>query len=198
MAVTTEMIKALRERTGAGVLDCKRALEASDGDMEGALQYLRERGVQIAAKKARRTTKEGLIVAYVHPGDKLGALVEVNCETDFVARTEEFRRLARDIAMQVAATAPLSVDREGLPKDIVEKEKEFYRSQALREGKPEKVADRIVEGRMEKFYQEKCLLEQPFIKDPERTVRDLLTEAIAKLGENITVRRFVRYRLGEE
>ncbi|HIE04072.1 MAG TPA: translation elongation factor Ts [Candidatus Latescibacteria bacterium] len=198
MAVTTEMIKALRERTGAGVLDCKKALEASDGDMEEALRYLRERGVQIAAKKARRTTKEGLIVAYVHPGDKLGVLVEVNCETDFVARTEEFRRLARDIAMQVAATAPLSVDREGLPKDLVEKEKEFYRSQALREGKPEKVVDRIVEGRMEKFYQENCLLEQPFIKDPERTVRDVVTEAIAKLGENIIVRRFVRYRLGEE
>ncbi|HDH99359.1 MAG TPA: translation elongation factor Ts [Firmicutes bacterium] len=198
MAVTTEMIKALRERTGAGVLDCKKALEASDGDMDKALQYLRERGVQIAAKKAQRTTKEGLIVAYVHPGDKLGVLVEVNCETDFVARTEEFRRLARDIAMQVAATAPLSVDREGLPEDIVEKEKEFYRSQALREGKPEKVVDRIVEGRMEKFYQENCLLEQPFIKDPERTVRDVVTEAIAKLGENITIRRFVRYRLGEE
>ncbi len=198
MAVTTEMIKALRERTGAGVLDCKRALEASGGDIEKAVQYLRERGVQIAAKKADRATKEGLIVAYIHPGDKLGVLVELNCETDFVARTDEFRRLGRDIAMQIAATNPLAVDRESLPKDVVEREKEIYRAQALREGKPEQVVDRIVEGRMEKFYQENCLLEQPFIKDPERTVKDVVTEAIAKLGENITIRRFVRYRLGGE
>ena len=198
MEVTTQLIKELRERTGAGVMDCKTALKECGGDIEEAIAFLRKRGLAKAAKKAGRVTSEGLIGSYIHAGGRIGVLVEVNCETDFVARTEEFRRLARDIAMQVAATAPLSVDREGLPEDIVEKEKEFYRSQALREGKPEKVVDRIVEGRMEKFYQENCLLEQPFIKDPERTVRDLLTEAIAKLGENITIRRFVRYRLGEE
>jgi len=198
MAVTAEMIKVLRERTGAGILDCKKALEAADGDMEGAVQYLREQGMQIAARKADRATKEGLIVAYVHPGDKLGVLVELNCETDFVARTEEFRRLGRDIAMQVAATNPLAVDREGLLEDVVEQEKGIYRAQARREGKPEQVVDRIVEGRMEKFYQENCLLEQPFIKDPERTVKDVVAEAIAKLGENITIKRFVRYRLGGE
>ncbi|HID10934.1 MAG TPA: elongation factor Ts [Candidatus Latescibacteria bacterium] len=192
------MIKVLRERTGAGILDCKKALEAADGDMEGAVQYLREQGMQIAARKADRATKEGLIVAYVHPGDKLGVLVELNCETDFVARTEEFRRLGRDIAMQVAATNPLAVDREGLLEDVVEQEKGIYRAQARREGKPEQVVDRIVEGRMEKFYQENCLLEQPFIKDPERTVKDVVAEAIAKLGENITIKRFVRYRLGGE
>jgi len=198
MNISANMVKELREKTGAGVMDCKRALEESNGDVDKAIEYLRKQGIASAAKKAHRETKEGLIVSYIHPGNRLGVLLEVNCETDFVARTDEFRELAKNLAMQVAAANPLAVTREDLPQDLVEKEKEIYRAQAKEGGKPDNIVDRIVEGKMEKFYQEVCLLEQPFIKDPEKSVKDIVIEAIAKLGENISVRRFVRYRLGEE
>jgi elongation factor Ts len=191
------MVKALREKTGAGMMDCKRALEETGGDMEKAVEYLREKGLAAAAKRAGRTAAEGVIESYIHLGGKLGVLVEVNCETDFVARTPEFQELARDIAMQVAAANPQYLTREDVPAEVLEKEKEILRAQALNEGKPEKVVDRIVEGRLEKFYSENCLLEQPFIKDPDKKVRDLLAEKIARIGENIVVRRFVRFQLGE-
>lgn len=197
MAITADQVKVLREKTGAGMMDCKRALEEAGGDMEKAIEYLREKGLAAAAKKAGRTAAEGVIEAYIHLGGKLGVLVEVNCETDFVARTPEFREFARDIAMQVAAANPQYLRREDVPAEVLEKEKEILRAQALNEGKPEKVVDRIVEGRLEKFYSENCLLEQPFIKDPDKKVRDLLAEKIARIGENIVIRRFVRFQLGE-
>ncbi|MGI9952010.1 translation elongation factor Ts [Moorellaceae bacterium AZ2] len=190
-------VKELRSRTGAGMMDCKRALEETGGDMEKAVEYLRMKGLAAAAKKAGRATREGVVDAYIHGGGRIGVLIEVNCETDFVARTEEFRELVHDLAMQVAAARPQYVRREDVPQEVVEKEKSILRAQALNEGKPEKVIDKIVEGRLEKFYQEACLLEQPFIKDMERTVKDLVAEKIAKLGENIEVRRFVRFELGE-
>lgn len=197
MAVTAEMVKDLRAKTGAGMMDCKRALEETGGDMEKAIEYLREKGLAAAAKRAGRTAAEGVIESYIHLGGKLGVLVEVNCETDFVARTPEFREFARDIAMQVAAANPLYLAPEDVPAEVLAKEKEILRAQALNEGKPEKVVERIVEGRLEKFYSENCLLEQPFIKDPDKKVRDLLTEKIARIGENIVIRRFVRFQLGE-
>ncbi|MDK2855516.1 MAG: elongation factor Ts [Bacillota bacterium] len=197
MVITAELVKALREKTGAGMMDCKRALQETDGDMEKAIEYLREKGLAAAAKRAGRTAAEGVIEAYIHLGGKLGVLVEVNCETDFVARTPEFREFARDIAMQVAAANPQYLTREDVPAEVLNKEREILRAQALNEGKPEKVVDRIVEGRLEKFYSENCLLEQPFIKDPDKKVRDLLAEKIARIGENIVIRRFVRFQLGE-
>lgn len=197
VAITAELVKALREKTGAGMMDCKRALEETGGDMEKAVEYLREKGLAAAAKRAGRTAAEGVIESYIHLGGKLGVLVEVNCETDFVARTPEFREFARDIAMQVAAANPQYLTREDVPAEVLNKEKEILRAQALNEGKPEKVVDRIVEGRLEKFYSENCLLEQPFIKDPDKKVRDLLAEKIARVGENIVIRRFVRFQLGE-
>ncbi|MDK2926574.1 MAG: elongation factor Ts [Bacillota bacterium] len=197
MAITAEMVKALREKTGAGMMDCKRALQETGGDMDKATEYLREKGLAAAAKRAGRTAAEGLVEAYIHLGGKLGVLVEVNCETDFVARTPEFREFVRDIAMQVAAANPQYLAKEDVPAAVLDKEREILRVQALNEGKPEKVVDRIVEGRLEKFYSENCLLEQPFIKDPDRKVHELLTEKIARIGENIVIRRFVRFQLGE-
>jgi elongation factor Ts len=191
-------VKELRNRTGAGMMDCKRALEETGGDMEKAIEYLRMKGLAAAAKKAGRATKEGLVEAYIHGGGRIGVLIEVNCETDFVARTEDFKALVHDLAMQVAAARPRYVKREDVPEEVVEKEKSILRAQALNEGKPEKVIDKIVAGRLEKFYQDTCLLEQPFIKDMERTVKDLIAEKIAKLGENIEVRRFARFEVGEE
>ncbi|BCV24955.1 translation elongation factor Ts [Gelria sp. Kuro-4] len=197
MAITAEMVKALREKTGAGMMDCKRALQETGGDMDKATEYLREKGLAAAAKRAGRTAAEGLVDAYIHLGGKLGVLVEVNCETDFVARTPEFREFVRDIAMQVAAANPQYLAKEDVPAAVLDKEREILRVQALNEGKPEKVVDRIVEGRLEKFYSENCLLEQPFIKDPDKKVHELLTEKIARIGENIVIRRFVRFQLGE-
>ncbi|HHV56181.1 MAG TPA: translation elongation factor Ts [Firmicutes bacterium] len=191
------MVKALREKTGAGMMDCKRALQETGGDMDKATEYLREKGLAAAAKRAGRTAAEGLVEAYIHLGGKLGVLVEVNCETDFVARTPEFREFVRDIAMQVAAANPQYLAKEDVPAAVLDKEREILRVQALNEGKPEKVVDRIVEGRLEKFYSENCLLEQPFIKDPDKKVHELLTEKIARIGENIVIRRFVRFQLGE-
>jgi len=191
------MVKELRGRTGAGMMDCKKALAETGGDLEKAVTYLREKGLAAAAKKAGRIAAEGLIESYIHGVGKIGVLVEVNCETDFVAKTDEFKSLARDIAMQIAAAKPEFVRREEVPAEALNKEREILRAQALNEGKPEKIVDKMVTGRIEKYYKEVCLLEQPFIKDTNLTVQQLLTEKIAKIGENISVRRFVRYELGE-
>ena len=195
--IPASLVKELREKTGAGMMDCKRALETAEGDLEKAVTILRQQGIAQASQKSQRTAKEGIIFSYIHPGDRLGVMVEVNCETDFVARTEDFRQLAKDLAMQIAATNPLVINRSELGPELIEKEQGIYHAQALNEGKPEKVLDRIVSGKMEKYYQEAVLLEQPFIKDQERIVQDLVTQAIAKVGENIVVRRFVRFRVGE-
>jgi len=197
MTVSAGDVKKLREMTGAGIMDCKRALEAAGGDVAKATEELRKMGKAAAKKKENREVRDGLVDAYIHPGNKIGVLIEVNCETDFVARTDEYRQLVRDLAMQVAAANPLALSREDLSPELIEKEKQIYREQARQQNKPEKIIEQIVNGRLNKFYQEVCLLEQPFIKDPDITVKDLITEKIAKLGENIQVRRFVRYALGE-
>ncbi len=197
MRIPTDLIKQLRAQTGAGILDCRKALEATGGDLEAAVAYLREKGLAAAAKRASREANEGLIETYTHPGSRVGVIVEVNCETDFVARTPEFRTLAHDLALHIAAMAPRYVSREEIPEEVIAREKESYRAQALREGKPEHVIERIVEGRLKKFYEEVCLLEQSFIKDDDLKVGDLITNKIAQLGENIVVRRFTRYELGE-
>lgn len=193
-----DKIKELRERTGVGMMDCKKALEESNGDVDKAIEYLRKMGIAKAQKRAGRIASEGLINAYIHGGGKLGVLVEVNCETDFVAKTEEFKKFVKEISMQIAATNPICIDKEDLPKDIIEKEREIYHQQALRSGKPEKVINNIVEGRLKKFYQQACLLEQPYIRDSKLKIRDLLNEIITKTGENIVIRRFVRFELGEK
>jgi len=195
--INAKMVKDLREQTGAGMMDCKKALEETAGDVEKAIKHLREQGVASAAKKASRATSEGLIYSYIHPGDKLGVLLEINCETDFVARTDDFKNLTKDIAMQIAAAEPRVVSRDEVTPDMIEAEKEIYAQQARNEGKPEKIIEKIVTGKLEKFYSEACLMEQPFIKDNDRTINDVLTAVIAKLGENIRIRRFVRFRLGE-
>jgi elongation factor Ts len=197
MTISASLVKELRERTGAGMMDCKKALTETGGDIEKAVIYLREKGLAAAAKKAGRIAAEGLIESYIHGVGKLGVLVEVNCETDFVAMTDEFKGLARDIAMQIAASKPEYVSREEVPAEMVEKEKEILRAQAINEGKPENIAGKMVEGRIEKYYKDVCLLEQPFVKDTNLTIQQLLTEKIAKIGENISIRRFVRYELGE-
>jgi len=197
MEINAKTVKELREMTGAGMMDCKKALTDSEGNIEKAVAHLREQGLAKAAKKASRAADEGLIFSYIHPGNKLGVLIEINCETDFVARTDDFQALAKDIAMQVAAANPIVVERSQLDQNLIEKESEIYRAQALNEGKPEKILDKIVSGRLEKYYQEVVLLEQPFIKDQDMTVKDLITNAVSKIGENIVVKRFTRYRLGE-
>jgi elongation factor Ts len=198
IAITANMVRDLREKTSAGIMDCKEALKAASGDMEEAIEYLRRKGRFKAAKKEGRTTSEGLVGSYIHAGGKIGVLVEVCCETDFVAKNEEFVQLVKDLSMQIAATNPDYIAESDVPSEVVEKEKALFRAEALESGKPEKVVDKIAEGRMKKFYQERCLLDQPFIKDSDMTVKDLLAEYIAKLGENITVKRFARYRVGEE
>ncbi len=198
MEISASVVKELREKTGAGMMECKKALEACGGDMEKAIVYLRERGLSIAQKKSARTANEGLITSYIHSGGKIGVLVEVNCETDFVARNEDFKEFSKDIAMQIAAVKPLYVKREDVPADVINKEKEIYATQAKATGKPEKVIEKIVEGKLEKFYEEVCLLDQPFIKDSNVKVKDLLTQLIAKIGENIQIKRFVRFQVGEE
>ena len=197
MEITTAMVKELRQATAAGVLDCRKALEAADGDFDKAVDYLREKGLAKAAKRVNREAKDGLIVSYIHGGGRIGVLLEVNCETDFVARTEEFQTMVNDIAMQIAAMAPQYIKREDVPEAVLEHEKQLYRTQALEEGKPERVIDRIVEGRLNKFYKEVCLLEQDFIRDEDRTIDDLVKEQITKTGENMVVRRFARFELGE-
>ena len=192
-----EDIKTLRERTGAGILDCKKALAESGGDLEKAIDWLRAKGIANAAKKSARAATEGLVVSYIHAGGKIGVLLEVNCETDFVAINDNFRSLCNDIAMHIAAAGPEYVAREDVPADAIAREKEIQKQRVIEEGKPAAVAERIVEGRMGKFYEESCLLEQKFIKDDSKTVRDVITDAVAKIGENIKVRRFARFVLGE-
>lgn len=196
MAITTEMVKELRQRTGAGILDCKNALEATGGDADKAVVYLREKGLAKAAKKHGRETNEGIIEPYVHAGGRVASLVELNCETDFVARTEEFHKLAHDIAMQVVATSPQYRVPEDIPEEVLAQEKAIYVAEFQDSGKPEHIIDRIVEGRLKKYYSDVCLLKQPFIRDSDKTVEELIQEHIAKLGENITVRRFVRFEIG--
>ena len=197
MQITPAMVKELREKTGAGIMDCKEALTATSGSLEEAVDYLRKKGLQAATKRSSRSTGQGAVGSYIHGGGRIGVLVEVNCETDFVARTDDFQELVRDLAMHIAATDPASVSRDEINPTLVESERQIYRTQAINEGKPEKILDKIVEGKLEKFYAESCLLEQAFVKDPERTINDLLQESISKIGENIVVKRFTRYRLGE-
>ncbi|HEX3203295.1 MAG TPA: translation elongation factor Ts [Nitrospiraceae bacterium] len=198
MAGNTTLVKELREKTGAGILDCQHALNESDNDLERAVEHLRQKGLATAQKKAGRETNEGTIGAYIHPGSRIGVLVEVNCETDFVARNEEFQAFVKDLALQIAASNPSYVKRDDIPAAVIEKEKQIYQAQAKEMGKPEAAWPKIVEGKLEKFYQEACLMEQVFIKDPTVTIKDVLTQKIAKIRENITVRRFTRYQLGME
>lgn len=198
MEITATMVKELREQTGAGILDCKLALQEADGDLEKATQLLRKKGLARAAKKVGRAAHEGLIEAYIHAGGRVGALVELNCETDFVARTDAFKELAHDLAMQVVATNPRYLDEDDIPTEVLEGQRESFRAEAAGDGKPDHVVERIVEGKMAKYLDEVCLLRQPFIKDEGLTVRDLITEKIAQLGENIVVRRFARFELGGE
>ncbi len=195
--ITAKMVKELRDKTGAGMMDCKNALAKSDADLDKAVKYLREQGIASASKKAGRDTSEGVIFSYIHPGDKLGVLVEINCETDFVARTDNFRAFAKDIAMQVAAAEPKVVGRDDVTPELIESEKDVYRAQAEKEGKPANIVEKIIEGRMDKFYGEVCLLEQVFVKDNDKTINDVVKEAISSLGENMQIKRFVRFRLGE-
>ena len=196
--INTEMIKELRARTNAGILDCKEALKETDGDMEKAVDFLRKKGLATALKRAGRETSEGVINSYIHAGGKIGVLVEVNCETDFVAKTDEFKELVKNLAMHIAATRPLGIRSEDIPEEIVKREEEIYRAQALETGKPEKIIDKIVEGKMKKFYRESCLLEQQYVKDTDLTIQDLIHEMVSKMGESISVRRFARYQLGGE
>ncbi|NLW36597.1 MAG: translation elongation factor Ts [Syntrophorhabdus aromaticivorans] len=197
MEITAELVKKLREKTGVGLMDCKEALKQSSGDMEKAIEHLREKGLAKLQKHMGRVASEGVIASYIHTGSKVGTMVEVNCETDFVANTKDFQEFAKDLAMQITASTPLYVKREDIPEDVREKEKGIYRRQALESGKPEKIVDKIAEGKLEKFYQEVCLVEQPFIKNPDVTVKELLEELIVKMGEKILVNRFVRFQLGE-
>ncbi|HYY25056.1 MAG TPA: translation elongation factor Ts [Candidatus Udaeobacter sp.] len=196
MAITAEMVKDLREKTGAGMMDCKKALSETEGDIEKAIDYLRQKGLSDAAKRGGRTATEGAIGSYIHPGGKLGVLVEINCESDFVARTEDFQTLVKDVAMHIAAANPLYLRREEVPENVMAREKNIYEAQAREGGKPEKIIERIVQGKLEKFFQEICLLEQPFVKDPDVNISQLVSSKIAKLGENIVIRRFQRYQLG--
>ena len=197
MDISADAVKKLREKTGVGLMDCKEALKESNGDIEKAMDYLREKGLAKLQKRMGKVASEGSIISYIHTGGKIGAMVEVNCETDFVAKTQGFQEFTKDIAMQITASNPLYVKREDVPRDVVEKEKEIYRKQALESGKPEKILDKIVEGKLEKFYQEICLVEQSYIKNPDITVKELMEELIVKMGEKILINRFVRFQLGE-
>ena len=199
MASGAELVKELRERTGAGVMDCKAALDSSKGDLAGAVEFLRKKGLADAAKKAHREAKDGVVHAYIHPGAKMGVLVEVNCETDFVARTEDFQQLVKDIAMQVAAANPSYVSREDVPGPVIEKEREIYREQMAEQKKPPQVLDKIIEGKLEKFFAEQCLLEQPFIRDAtgKTRIKEMVDQATSKMGERVVVKRFSRFKVGE-
>jgi len=197
MEISAEQVKTLREKTGVGLMDCKEALKVSAGDMEKAVDYLREKGLAKAQKRVGRAATEGAVAVYVHMGGKIATMVEVNCETDFVAKTDQFQVFTKDVAMQVTAANPSYVKREDVPEEVKEKEREIYRKQAKESGKPDKIIDKIAEGKLEKFFQEVCLMEQPFIKNPDVTVKGLLEDLISKMGENILIRRFVRYQLGE-
>ena len=196
--VTTELVKTLRERTGIGMMDCKKALQETGGDLEKAIDFLRKKGLSSIEKRAGRQASDGLIASYIHPGSRLGVLVEVNCETDFVARTDNFQQFAKDIAMHIAAEQPLAVSRENLDPKAIEREREIYLEQARNEKKPDHIATKIVEGRLEKYYQDVCLLDQAFVKNPDQTVKDLVAELTAKIGEKISIRRFSCFSLGED
>jgi elongation factor Ts len=198
MSITSKMVKELRDKTAAGMMDCKKALTETDGDMEKAIDLLRQKGLAVAAKRAGRATSEGIISTYIHAGGKLGVMVEVGCETDFVAKTDKFIEFAKDVAMHIAASNPVSVTREDVPDSIVAREKEIYIQQGLDSGKPENIVEKMVTGKIEKFIAEVVLLEQPFVKDPDRTIQEILTDLVGKMGENITIKRFVRFQIGEE
>ncbi|NLC44656.1 MAG: translation elongation factor Ts [Clostridiales bacterium] len=195
--ISASKVKELRELTGVGMMDCKRALQETDGNIEKAVELLREKGLSAAAKKEGRIAAEGIVESYIHMGGKIGVMVEVNCETDFVAKTAEFKSFVRDIAMHIAASNPQFLNKEEVPEDVIAKEKEILKAQALNEGKPEKIIERMVEGRIEKFYKEVCLLEQAFVKDTDKTINDIVNSKVAEIGEKISVRRFVRYQMGE-
>lgn len=197
MDITADTVKKLREKTGVGLMDCKEALKHTNGDMEKAVDYLREKGLAKMAKRMGRVASEGSIASYIHTGGKVGAIVEINCETDFVAKTDQFQNFVKDVAMQITASNPLYVKREDIPQDHIDREKTIYRNQALESGKPEKIIDKIADGKLEKFYQEVCLVEQTFIKNPDITIKDLLEELLVKTGEKIVINRFVRFQLGE-
>jgi len=197
MEISASLVRDLREKTGAGIMDCKKALAETKLNFEAAVTYLREKGLASAAKRADKATSEGAVGSYIHAGGKVGVIVEVNCETDFVAKTDEFQSFVKDIAMHIAALNPLYVRREDVPQDVIDKERSIYKTQALESGKPEKVVEKMVDGKVGKFFQEVCLLEQSFVKDPDRTVKELLTATIAKLGENISIKRFARFKVGE-
>lgn len=197
MDISADAVKKLREKTGVGLMDCKEALKHSDGDMEKAIDFLREKGLAKMQKRMGRVASEGSVAAYIHTGGKVGAIVEINCETDFVAKTEQFQNFVKDVAMQVTAANPLYVKREDIPQEHIDREKTIYRNQALESGKPEKIIDKIAEGKLEKFYQEVCLVEQTFIKNPDITIKGLLEELLVKTGEKIVINRFVRFQLGE-
>jgi len=190
------MVKELRDKTNAGMMDCKKSLTETEGDMEKAVDFLRQKGLAVAQKRASRATSEGTIQTYIHAGGKLGVMVEVSCETDFVAKTDDFKNFTRDIAMHVAASSPVAIQREEVSAELVAREKEIYKQQALESGKPEQIVDKIVTGKMDKYFSEVCLLEQSFVKNPDLTVQDLLNEVIAKMGENITIKRFARFQVG--
>ncbi|HBP87221.1 MAG: translation elongation factor Ts [Nitrospira sp.] len=198
MSSLSALVKELRGKTGAGILDCQKALQDTDNDVEKAIDLLRQKGLAAAQKKAGRETKEGIISSYIHAGSKIGVLIEVNCETDFVARNEEFQAFVKEVALQIAASHPLYIKREDIPSDLIEREKNIYLAQVKESGKPEAAWEKIIKGKLEKYYQEQCLLEQAFIKDPSISIQDLLSQKIAKLGENLTISRFTRYQLGQE
>lgn len=195
--ITAQMVKELRAATGSGIMDCKKVLAEADGNMDKAIELLRKKGLAKAAKRAGRSTSEGIIYSYIHTGAKLGVLLEVNCESDFVAKTEDFKNFAKDIAMHIAAANPVGLVPEDVDQSLIEKEREIYRAQMLEEGKPENIIDKIVDGKVEKFYKEVCLLSQQYIKDPQKTIEDVLKETIGKIGENIQIRRFARFQIGE-
>lgn len=197
MAITAAQVKELREATGVGMMECKKALTETNGDMEKAMEWLRKKGIASAEKKSGRVAAEGVVEAYIHMGGKIGVMVEVNCETDFVAKTPEFKAFVRDIAMHIAAANPSYLNRDEVPAEILDKEREILRAQALNEGKPEKIVDRMVEGRVEKYYKDNCLVDQPFVKDPNMTIAQYVTQRVQMTGENIKIRRFVRYEMGE-
>jgi elongation factor Ts len=198
MEISAKTVKELREKTGAGMMDCKNALKEANGDMDKAVEILRKKGIAKAEKRSTREVKDGLVHAYIHPGGKLGVLVEVNCETDFVAKNQEFQNFVHNLSMHVAASNPLAITRETMPQDVVERELRIYQEQAKESGKPDHIIEKIAAGKMEKFYAENVLLEQAYIRDPEKSVKDYLTEVIAKIGENISIRRYVRFQIGEE
>jgi elongation factor Ts len=198
MNITSQMVKDLRDKTSAGMMDCKKALTETGGDMEKAVDLLRQKGLAVAAKRAGRATSEGVIETYIHAGGKLGVMVELNCETDFVAKTDAFRGFAKDLAMHIAAANPVAIRREEVPENVISREKEIYIQQALESGKPKNIVEKMITGKMEKFLADICLLEQRFVKDDERSIQDLLTDMVGKIGENITIKRFVRFQVGVE